>query len=255
MPWSVPRIRRDEFLRIDPELVIVVAAGRAAHDGDRFAAIIGAIERDVRHVDDVGVIRIDGDAHEVPATAGDAGISVGKCPGVAAVVGAIKTGLLAGIDQRVHALSIWRDGNTDASPIAIGKSVAGELRPSRAAVGRAINPSAGALYWSVGAPRRPMRSPCAGEENVRVCSGDRQIGDADVRAFVEHVRPGRAAVGGLEDAALVVRTIGVAERADVDNVGIAGIDDDAADLPRVAADRCSSRFCRRRWICRRHRPS
>ena len=64
-------------------------------------------------------------------------------------------------------------------------------------------------------------------------SRHRQIRDADVRAFVEHVRPCRAAIGGLEDPALVVRSISVAERADVNSVRIAGIDNDAADLPRV----------------------
>ena len=44
------------ILRIDPELVIVVAAGRAAHDRDCLAAVLRAVQRDVRHVDDIGIL-------------------------------------------------------------------------------------------------------------------------------------------------------------------------------------------------------
>ena len=183
------------ILGIDPELVIVIATGRAAHDRDGFAAVLRAIERDVRNVDDVGIVGINGEPVEVPRPAGEARIAVGQRPGVAAVVGAIETGLLACLDQRIHALAIGRDGNTDASPIAIGQ-VRGRSAASRS---RRCRSSDRVRRPALAAARRcstadDARSTCRRTE----CSERRrhgQIGDADARSFVEHARPGLASVG------------------------------------------------------------
>ena len=155
------------ILGIDPELVVVVAAGRAAHDGDGLAAILRAVERDIRNVNDIGIAGIDGDPVEVPRPAGEARIAVGEGPGVAAVVGAIEARLLAGIQQRIHALAVRSHRNAHASPIAVGQSVAGQLRPGRAAVGGAIKSAARPLQRRIGAPRRTVRVPGAREQNVR----------------------------------------------------------------------------------------
>ncbi len=113
------------ILGVDPDLVIVIAARRAAHNRNRLAAILRLIQRDVRHVDDIGMIGIDRDAHEIPAAAGDARIAIGQRPGIAAIVRTIEPRLFPGIDQRVHALAIGRDGHAYAAPIAVGKTVAG----------------------------------------------------------------------------------------------------------------------------------
>ena len=62
-------------------------------------------------------------------------------------------------------------------------------------------------------------------------------GDVDasgVFIFVENFLPGLAAVGGAEDAALGVRSIGMAEGGYENDVGVIGIDDDFADGARVA---------------------
>src|SRR5204863_7650670 len=53
----------------DPDLVVVVAAGGAADHVPRLAAVAAAVHGDVRHVDDVRVLRIDGDLLEIPAAA------------------------------------------------------------------------------------------------------------------------------------------------------------------------------------------
>src|SRR5205807_6734310 len=45
--------------------------------------------------------------------------------------------------------------------------------------------------------------------------------------------PGLAAVGRLVQAALLVRAPDVAEGGDIDDVGVGGVDDDAADVLRV----------------------
>src|SRR6185503_16619698 len=60
----------DHSLRIvwvDPELVIIVAAGRAFDWRPCFAGVSRSIHRRVHHVNDIGVLRIDSDLLEVPA--------------------------------------------------------------------------------------------------------------------------------------------------------------------------------------------
>src|SRR4029450_8753404 len=55
---------------------------------------------------------------------------------------------------------------------------------------------------------------------------------ADVLVFVEHLLPARAAVAGAVDTAIRMRTVDMPERGDVDDAGVARVDDDAADLAR-----------------------
>ena len=81
------------IFRINPELVIVITAGRAAQDRDCLPTILGLVERDIRHVDHVGILRIDGDAIEIPRSTGKTRVSIGEHPGVAAIVRAIEAGL------------------------------------------------------------------------------------------------------------------------------------------------------------------
>src|ERR1700752_5456453 len=52
---------------IDPELMIVVAAGRAFDRRPRFAGVGRTIHRRIHHIDHVGVLRIDTDLFEIPA--------------------------------------------------------------------------------------------------------------------------------------------------------------------------------------------
>ena len=63
-----------------------------------------------------------------------------------------------------------------------------------------------------------------------LCGIDGDIGDAGVFVDDEGLGPGGAAVGALVDAALFVGTPEIAERRDVHDVGIGGMDDDAADV-------------------------
>ena len=58
--------------------------------------------------------------------------------------------------------------------------------------------------------------------------------------------PGQPAVGRLVDAALAARRPEVAERRDIDDVEVDGIDDDARDLPCCRAAPCCATTCRRR---------
>src|SRR5690242_1800271 len=65
--------------RIDPELVVVVTAGLALEDGEGLTAVGRLEERHVRHVYDIGVLGIDGDATKVPVAAGETRIAPASC--------------------------------------------------------------------------------------------------------------------------------------------------------------------------------
>src|SRR6202022_4577131 len=62
----------------------------------------------------------------------------------------------------------------------------------------------------------------------------REIVRAGAIALVQHLVPMLAAIGGTKDAALGVRTKRVAERRDVDDVGIMRMTAKAADVARIA---------------------
>ena len=59
---------------------------------------------------------------------------------------------------------------------------------------------------------------------------ERHVNHAGVGVDEEHLAPRLAAINGLEQPALVVRPPQMTERGDVDDVGIGGVNDDAADV-------------------------
>src|SRR5260370_26582853 len=66
--------RQNHSLRIggiDPELVIIVATGRAFDRCPGFAPIIRTINRRVHYIDGIRVLWIDGDLFEIPAAVPD----------------------------------------------------------------------------------------------------------------------------------------------------------------------------------------
>ncbi len=74
---------------VDPELVVIVAAGRAFDGSESLAAVGGHVSGGVDHISAVGVGRVDGDAAEIPATAPEAILVIDEFPGGAGVVGDI----------------------------------------------------------------------------------------------------------------------------------------------------------------------
>ena len=101
---------------VDPDGVIIVAAGRAFDGGETGAAIDRAVGGGVGDVDDVLVFGIDAHAGEIGAAPPDALVVVDALPVGAGVVGSVDTALLGRIHQRVHAARIaGRDGDADAA--------------------------------------------------------------------------------------------------------------------------------------------
>src|SRR5260370_7992081 len=107
---------------IDPELVIIVAARRAAQHRNCLPAILRSVESDIRHVDHIGIMWIDSDAVEVPCPAGQPRIGVGERPGIPSIFQPIKAGFrrlgFTYLDERVYALAVRCNRAANASPIA-----------------------------------------------------------------------------------------------------------------------------------------
>ena len=125
--------------RIDPDGVVIVAAGRAFDGRETLSGVVGAVGGCVGDVNDVLVLGVDADAGEIAAAAVDALFSVGAFPVGAGIVGTVDAaGIAARFDQSVHALGIAVcDGDADASETTLreGGQTAGQRVPGGAAVG------------------------------------------------------------------------------------------------------------------------
>src|SRR5439155_6308791 len=71
------------------------------------------------------------------------------------------------------------------------------------------------------------------QDRVRVGRVHHHVDDAGLVVLVPDLLPVLAAVGGLVDAALLVGTVAASQGADVDNVGVLGVNEDLADLKRL----------------------
>ena len=120
-----------------------------------------------------------------------------------------------------------RDGQADAAQV-LGGQAGLELRPGGAAVGRFVD---GALRAAVDQrPDVPAALVGGGEQHVGVARIEDDVGDAGVLADGQHLLPGLAAVGGLVQAAVAARPPERSLGGDVDDVGVARVDDDLADV-------------------------
>ena len=156
----------------------------------------------------------------------------------------------------------WRRAGADslgAMPISAlidaARQALRQRLPRRAAVGRLEDAAVGALPRAV-FPRPLPLLPHRGVDDVGVGGIDVDVLAAGVHVLEQHALEVLAAVGGAEDAALLVGSVRVAERGDEEAVR------DCADRSRAwesaarRAGRGASRSRRRRWICRcRRRPT
>src|SRR5260370_40482785 len=83
-------------------------------------------------------------------------------------------------------------------------------------------------------PRRNARGPQRGVNRLRIRGIESEVGGAGVFIFVENFLESLAAVGGAEDAALGVGTVGMPFGGDENAVGIFRVDENRRDLLRVA---------------------
>src|SRR5579864_6300893 len=111
-----------------------------------------------------------------------------------------------------------------------------------ARVGGFVETAAWAFQRSIDAPGWTARLPHRRVDDLRIFRFERKVGRSDVWAFVQNVLPSAASVGGTIDAACGIRTVGVAERGDEDDIGVRGMNEDAADLPGIAQTDVSPSF-------------
>ena len=122
--------------------------------------------------------------------------------------------------------SIWLDHGLDH---ALCRQAFRQLAPGCAAIRGFENASAVSVPGGIfpGAlPGFPQR--CV--DRFRMCGIDFDVVGAGVLVLVEHLFKSLAAVGGTENAALRVRTVGMAEHRDKKAIGIARIDGDLRNL-------------------------
>ena len=170
--------------RIDPELVIVVAAGRALERLEGSTRVGRLVQGRVARIDDVGVVGVDRHAGEVPAALPDPPISARKPPSDAGVVGHVQAAGLRvhqGVDPAAHARS-ERDPDTAEF---LGGQALGDRTPGVAAIRRSKKTAAGAVRGRVDVPRRPARLPQGGEDRSRVVGVEGQVDRPRVLAAEE----------------------------------------------------------------------
>ena len=106
-----------------------------------------------------------------------------------------------------------------------------ELLPGGSGIGGFVKGTRGAA--AVEAKGRPATLVGGGVKGVGVGEILLDVHDAGVGVEKEDTRPGGAAVSGLVEAALVRGAEEVAEGCDVNDAGVAGVDENAADVAAV----------------------
>ena len=219
--------------RTDPQLVIIVAAGRSScRPGvERPSAIGRFLHADVGDEHDVRVFWIDGDLLEVPAAPPHARVARCLHPRGARIVRAEEAPFFR-VNHRVDAARIARR-DRDAAPAEPFGWKARQLIPTRAAVGRFVDAAAGTVRRRIGVPRRPARVPQARVHHLRVRRIDGNVDRADAVVLVQNPFPRFAAVCRSVDAALRVRRIEMTDCRHEDDVRVLRIHGDAADVVGV----------------------
>src|SRR5204862_6636910 len=126
--------------------------------------------------------------------------------------------------QREQALRVRRRNRDVDFPDGRFRQTVLEFLPRRAAVACLVDGTARSAA-DLG-PRMELDLPHACEEAVRIVRIDREAAAAGVLVREERSRPGAAAVGGLEDAAFLLRAGRATERAHVNDVRIGRMDAD-----------------------------
>ena len=229
-------------LSVDPEEVVVVSARRALDDAKRLSSVVGAADRLPHDVNDVRILRIRRHPAEVIGRESRVGVHV--APARAAVVGSVEArarrrrgrsrrcrGRRRRIDERIHA-SARGDRETGAADVSYWPAASGEALPRAAAVGGAIDGAARSdVRLEVRQPRIVANLPGRRVDDLGVLRIRRQVDRARVLVDEKRRSPVLAAIGGPENASLPVCAEDVAERGHQDDVRIAQVHEDAADVP------------------------
>ncbi len=207
---------------LPPELACAAAAPRARTDAVRTEPAAPAADR--THAAPAGAAPAA--TPRPPPVGTDRPIRVQLAPRVVRSEEAALAALRR--DQRVDRVRILPvDADPDPADLDRRQPL-GQLRPLRAAVGRLVEPALGTAADQLSDRAAPLIR--RGVEDVGVLRIHRDVGDAGVGADRQHRLPRLAAVGRLVEAAVAAGAPQRADGADVDDVGVARIDEDVLDV-------------------------
>ncbi len=221
-------VRDDDALAvgIHPDIVRVAAAPVDA--AERFAAIGRLPEAAIGHQHLIRIGRRHGEADVIAGAADERALPVDDRPVFAAVIGAPDGALVGGLDEGVDPFRILRrDGDVDLADRRFGQAVALHAMPCCAGI--VGDRDARAFAAAEHAPAVHHDFPGSRDQRVGVGGVHAEAGAAGIGVDEQRAGPGLAAVGGLENTALLLRAGEAAGGAHVDDIGIGGVHDDAAD--------------------------
>ena len=224
------------IVRIDPHVLVVIAAGGALEGNPRLAAVEGFVRDGARHDHVVGVLRIDRGNREIAAADAAGRTPVRSClrPGFPRVIRAPERDARVDRDGRVQPLRIaGGDREVGLRDVAVLGEAAFQLLPRRAAIGGLVDAAPQAAPLRV-LPRSLALLPQRGIDDARVRWIDVHVVAARVLVLVENLLERFATIGRTEDAALFVRAIRMAGHGDKEPVGVPGVDREVGDLLAVA---------------------
>ena len=211
--------------RVDPDVVGI--AMRHRYLLERGAAIGRTQQRDVHHIDLVGVHRIGAHMAIIPGPAAHFLFGVDERPRRAAIIRTIESAARLGLHQCPHALRVGGRNRHPHLAHFAGRQAAGQLAPRCAAVGGlvhpAVRPAGNHRPWLALDARQ------AGVDLVRIVGAHGEGHRAGAVVHEQHMVPRGAAVARAIDAAFLVAAKGMAERCDIDHVGIGWMHDQLAD--------------------------
>ncbi len=211
---------------IDPQILIIVAAGRSAKAGPGFAAIGRAHGHGAGNVDEVGIFRIYFGNRKISTTDAAGGTCVRRDlgPGFAGVVGAINAEFVRSCGNGcVKAVRIaGRDRDINLSKIF--RQAIGQPTPRAAIIGGLEQSAVRAVEVVVILPRPFASFPHRSVNDVGIRGIDIDIRAAGVLILGDHFLPRLPAVNGAIDSALGTRSVRMPEHGSENPIWIARID-------------------------------
>lgn len=210
-----------------------MVAVRRAHGLEALATVAAAHEVDVRAIDQVLILRIHEHPAVIPSALADVVVVALQRPAVA-TVGAHEEAAVGVLHDGVDLVGVGGgDGHANDAPDAAGQPfLAGQRRPRLSTVGAL--PEAAAFTATLEAVRGADQAPGAGIEDGGVARLHDQVAGAGLFVDEQRTLPGLSAVGRLVDTTFGVGTEKMAHDGHPYDVGVAGMDDDADDMPSVA---------------------
>src|SRR5271157_549071 len=212
--------------------VAVDAAPHVAleYGGEAFAAIVADREIKPGLVNTVGIVGVSDDPGKIEGAPLNVPSAAHLGPTLAGIIGAEKRRLLCFHHRVDTSVPGAGDRETNAAENPIRQTLANRV-PSGSAI-RALEKAA-ARSPGGEAVRRAPELPHAGVKYLRILRVQGQVGAPRVVVYKQGLRPGLAAVGGLEHATLRIRVPQVPAGANENGVAVLGVNDDAGNVLRI----------------------